>query len=896
MKRKFILLTLVIATLIVPANLQAFESTVEEELQTPWEGFGYNQWGFARESDGNTFKPWSDDLWKTTTERILAIKPSLVRLPVIRDWFNKDDDGNNLPIGTYNWDSKYMQAYFKIMDLYKEHDIKVMSGFWGVGYNGEDYKQFYTTDECAQLQADLIEYLFSTKGYDKIITSYAPSNEPLGVGISYEDWSTMIKKLYTELEKRGLPTNFLSGADSWSDWIWKPAQYNADQLSAYDFHNYLNDTPDDTYNQLYNRTIETTFANYLANVYKYDNFNKPVHVSEMAPIGVPFIDWPVADAPAHCRIDTYEYALGFWDYGIQLARSGMASGLAWAIDGLEQNKNAGMWNNAGTYGGMTLRPWYYTWQLMCRYFPRGAKILKMTELEGRKDIRILGARIGSEDYSFVAVNRRMDAQSKTQSITFKVDCTKPLYIYRFNRNSCGDGAALSLPYEKITDQNLSTGITVEVPMEEGIFITTLEPLETNTSETQSTLTIDFESQDGYMLLGDYNKGIRTYVGSNPRKRDPNTSDNAGYSEILINDEYNPRDCFSTIFPLNKILISEDFPLLNIQLYRSRPAKIAIALHIQNEDRLLGYEFEIPHREWEELQLNLTPLIGKTLDYIIIYPYRDSATTSTLDTESLIFDNIFLSNTENSPIDLQEITTNNDQQYRQILDIDFEYLNSFVKVIPANSSIMSSIASNPKIQENNPSDKACQINILTNDAGQDLSAQLNLYPFVQVPESNHNLLFSYYRPTGQSEIKIVVNFLSGEKAVGHFSCYEKREWFRYGLNLSNHVGQIITSIDIYPNLNYSDRLNVLDTSFFDNFIFSTEEVSGIEYITNNDISVTAENGYIYIEGVKNMPVYLFSVDGKLLHFAENVNGSYSIPAENGVHLIKIGNTSYKIINF
>ena len=282
MKRKFILLTLVIATLIVPANLQAFESTVEEKLQTPWEGFGYNQWGFARESDGNTFKPWSDDLWKTTTERILAIKPSLVRLPVIRDWFNKDDDGNNLPIGTYNWDSKYMQAYFKIMDLYKEHDIKVMSGFWGVGYNGEDYKQFYTTDECAQLQADLIEYLFRTKGYDKIITSYAPSNEPLGVGISYEDWSIMIKKLYAELEKRGLPTNFLSGADSWSDWIWKPAQYNADQLSAYDFHNYLNDTPDDTYNQLYNRTIETTFANYLANVYKYDNSNKPVHVSEMA--------------------------------------------------------------------------------------------------------------------------------------------------------------------------------------------------------------------------------------------------------------------------------------------------------------------------------------------------------------------------------------------------------------------------------------------------------------------------------------------------------------------------------------------------------------------------------------------------------------------------------------
>ena len=34
MKRKFILLTLVIATLIVPANLQAFESTVEKASGT----------------------------------------------------------------------------------------------------------------------------------------------------------------------------------------------------------------------------------------------------------------------------------------------------------------------------------------------------------------------------------------------------------------------------------------------------------------------------------------------------------------------------------------------------------------------------------------------------------------------------------------------------------------------------------------------------------------------------------------------------------------------------------------------------------------------------------------------------------------------------------------------
>lgn len=460
----------------VAVNTHAFESTVQEEIQTPWEGFGYNQWGFARESDGNTFRPWDDELWKTTEARILAIRPSLVRLPLMRAWFNTDDKGNKLPVGEYNWDSKYMQAYFKIMDLYKQHDIKVMCGLWHAVFNGEDENAFYPTDEFAKLQADLLEYLFREKGYNNIITSYAPTNEPLGCYITYENWSTMIKKLKAELEKRGLPTDFLSGCDSWSEWIWRPAKENSKELSAYDFHNYLNDTPEDTYHQLYDKIIEDVFSQNLKNIRKHDPNNKPIHVSEMAPIGVPFIDWPIADAPAHCRIDTYEYALGFWDYGIQLARSGMSSGLAWGLDGFEQNKNAGMWNNAGTHGGMTLRPWYYTWQLMCRYFPRNAKILKMSELEGRKDIRILGARIGAEDYSFAIVNRYMDVQSKTQTVTLKTDCKRTtLYIYYFNRENCGDGKSLSLPYSTV-QADLTKGFTVEIPIEEGVFITTLPPL------------------------------------------------------------------------------------------------------------------------------------------------------------------------------------------------------------------------------------------------------------------------------------------------------------------------------------------------------------------------------------------------------------------------------------
>lgn len=882
-----------VSLILSAGTLSAFESKIIEEIPTPWEGFGYNQWGWPRESDGNTFKPWDEDLWNVTKDRILAIRPSLVRLPLMRDWFNTDDNGNRLPVGTYNWDSKYMLAYFKIMDLYKENDIKVMSGFWHVSFSGQNDNdnKFYTSDECARLQGDLIEYLFKNKGYDKIITSYAPSNEPLGCSISYDDWSTMIKKLHAELEHRGLPTNILSGADSWGDWIWRPAQANATELSYYDYHCYLNDTPDDTYNQLYSRTIESNLAGNLKNIQKYDKSNKPVHVSEMAPIGVGYIDWPVVSAPAHCRIDTYEYALGFWDYGIQLARSGMSSGLAWALDGLEQNKNAGMWNNAGTYGGMTLRPWYYTWQLMCRYFPRNGKILKMSELENRKDIRILGERIGTDDYSFVVINRRMDAQSKTHSVTFKTASGKTVYIYRFGRNHCGNGISTTLPHETAATI-LSDGVTVEVPMEEGELITTLPPLETNRAETTS-LNLDFESENGYMLIADNSMGVSSYRGANPRTTDPNTSENVANTTIQISREYEPRDCFSLIALPEYVPLNEDTPYLNIQLYRIRTAKVAIGLRFCDDTNTYLSEFDLARRKWENVQLDLTPYTGKTIEQILIYPYRNSEPSNS-DSETLVFDNITFSTTKNNPLPLQAIALNDNMWCRNILDIDFEFQNYYSILHPNSTSVTTSISGNPKSQEINLSDKVAKMNIMTNDASQNLSARLSLYPYVKIPENYSTLSFSCYRQTGAAEFKIVLNLQSGEKIEEHFNCVENRLWTNFLMDLKQYAGNIITSIDIHPNTGYASLSGKLDTAYFDDFTFTNKDMSGIRNIADNSISVMSEPGMIVINGAAGLPMRLYSANGCLLR-AEKINGdTYSIPAEKGIQIVVIDSKAYKTI--
>jgi hypothetical protein len=62
------------------------------------------------------------------------------------------------------------------------------------------------------------------------------------------------------------------------------------------------------------------------------------------------------------------------DYGIQVARSGESGALAWSLDGYDYGKDPGMWNIAGNNGGIKLRPWYYSWSLLCRYFPAGGTI------------------------------------------------------------------------------------------------------------------------------------------------------------------------------------------------------------------------------------------------------------------------------------------------------------------------------------------------------------------------------------------------------------------------------------------------------------------------------------------------------------------------------------------
>lgn len=73
----------------------------------------------------------------------------------------------------------------------------------------------------------------------------------------------------------------------------------------------------------------------------------------------------------------------------------------------EDVKIWGMWNILGeeVFGDASqeeLRPWYYTWSLMCRHFPAGCDVLACEVLQ-REGLRVAAARKDAA-YSVAAVN------------------------------------------------------------------------------------------------------------------------------------------------------------------------------------------------------------------------------------------------------------------------------------------------------------------------------------------------------------------------------------------------------------------------------------------------------------------------------------------------------------
>ncbi|MBA2481973.1 MAG: hypothetical protein H0V44_15005 [Planctomycetes bacterium] len=385
------------ASLICAASLSSavYEETVVIDVDQPicrsFLGFGA-EWDpkfwtmgtfeFKKDVAGPVAVDEAD--WELVRKRLTWMRVKLVRMMMLTGWCTTGD-------GTFTYDNAHMRSLFRHLDLCREEGIEVILVDWGVaswtkidGFTGTDDPRY------AQAIGEYLEELIVRRKYD-CIRSLTLVNEPNLEAESFERWRDGVRAVRAELAKRGLAERVrLVGSDDCSPpypWHKRALAEMPDDFAAWEVHRYA------TQKVVESGSLEDDFRA-LSTASRAHDASKPFLVCEagmsdgMSAGQSPFIQDPI-------------YGLFMADYAVQACRGGCDAVLAWM---LEDNSHAGftwgMWTNKAE--GMALKPWFWTWSLLCRTVPRGSQLFAPAQPDG---IRVLTARHDGR-WTAVIVNRR----------------------------------------------------------------------------------------------------------------------------------------------------------------------------------------------------------------------------------------------------------------------------------------------------------------------------------------------------------------------------------------------------------------------------------------------------------------------------------------------------------
>ena len=129
------------------------------------------------------------------------------------------------------------------------------------------------------------------------------------------------------------------------------------------------------------------------------------------------------------------YALDMPLLLMSVMNAGFSGAAAWMLDDAmhssgdsgktEDIKLWGMWNILGAevFGDPSqedVRPWYYTWSLMCRHFPRGSRILKLSGALP-SGVAAVAAQLPDGSYSVALVNFGSSARTVELSLPVEAE-------------------------------------------------------------------------------------------------------------------------------------------------------------------------------------------------------------------------------------------------------------------------------------------------------------------------------------------------------------------------------------------------------------------------------------------------------------------------------------------
>lgn len=385
--------------------------------------------------------------WKLTLTRLDYMKPSFFRVMIRADLYYPD------------YEARRLAPLVAILDYAQSRGIDVMLGEW----NPPRRVAGPADPQWARMIAEFAAYLKHDKKYS-VIRYYNFFNEPNGNWmwpqgkVDYDAWAAGMRQLRQEFDARGLQDLPIAGPDNSGSWDWldRCARDLPQQIGFWEMHWYAKDK------ELLDGEVEKLLSAKREMLRKTD----PQAAAKNLYMGEAGIITGRVNGDQQPRVKDFDYGVLMADYVAQVARAGWMGASAWDLDDALHVVNGrphppvpddltlkiwGFWNTQGRAMGHpddeSIRPWFYTWSLMSRLFPKGTRVVAVDESGFSPGLRTLAASSGEGELSVMLLNDSNEPRTVDVRVPGWHGRKLAQYNY-FERDRPVDGDGFPVPLKK----------------------------------------------------------------------------------------------------------------------------------------------------------------------------------------------------------------------------------------------------------------------------------------------------------------------------------------------------------------------------------------------------------------------------------------------------------------
>lgn len=427
-------------------------------------------------------------------DRLDYMRPKIVRIMDVAGWrYFKGVDASGAPVLDFTCDEVKMVC--RLLEYCQDRGIVVLFGDYGVpgfwGYPGNIDR--VDDPRYIEMTTRYLSYLKKDMGFD-CIRYYIITNEPNGAwactGGDWNQWKSGVMKMHRSFVEAGLDIavsapdvvemaeNLASEYPTGREWVEQTVIQLDSIVGNYNIHCYADWAfiRDCSFLERFSEVADIVRPTGKPMIFgEIGGWYQTGELGELYKRRVE--EKPFASEDSQLFTYDYVYGIDAADALVQAMKAGWQGASAWMLDDAmhtindagapDQLKVWGFWNSLGTEltgdpAEEDIRPWFYTWSLMCRYFLPGMDIFNPEDDHPENGLRVVMGR-NSDGVTLVLLN----ASGMDRRLSVKFDCTGPAEMSVYDYTPDGfltDENSFPLPTGTVDADRLSEGrILVTVP-------------------------------------------------------------------------------------------------------------------------------------------------------------------------------------------------------------------------------------------------------------------------------------------------------------------------------------------------------------------------------------------------------------------------------------------------